>query len=155
MTPDDRDHLLRELLGDDSLENLRRDSLAAGLVALRARRRRRAVLAGASAAAVLLLAFALAWPGHPAGDPTANGDATPPSRLLAAVAEADPTATGATRLQPEAAPAEISPDTADNGVQLITDEELFALFPGRSMALIGPPGAQQFLFLGDQSALEN
>ena len=32
-------------------------------------------------------------------------------------------------------------------VKFITDEELFALFPGRPMALIGKPGQQQLVFL--------
>ena len=32
-------------------------------------------------------------------------------------------------------------------VKIITDEELFALFPNRAMALIGPPGRQQLIFL--------
>jgi hypothetical protein len=31
-------------------------------------------------------------------------------------------------------------------VKVITDDELFALFPNRSMALIGKPGHQQLLF---------
>jgi hypothetical protein len=155
MKPDERDRLLRELLGHDSLETLRRDSLAAGLAALRARRRRRAMMTGASAVAVLLLALALAWHGEPVPELAANGEATPPSPLLATVAEIAPSATGASRLQPEATPSDNLPDTADSGVQLITDEELFALFPGRSMALIGPPGAQRFMFLGDQSAPAN
>jgi hypothetical protein len=32
-------------------------------------------------------------------------------------------------------------------VKIINDEELFALFPNRPMALIGPPGRQQLIFL--------
>ena len=90
-------------------------------------------MAGASAAAVLLFALALAWHGEPVPELAANGEATPPSPLLAnAVAEAIPTATGASRLQSEAAPATVlndSDDSADTGVQLINDEELFALSP--------------------------
>jgi hypothetical protein len=36
-------------------------------------------------------------------------------------------------------------------IKLITDEELFALFPGRSVALIGKPGHQQLVFLNNQT----
>ena len=35
----------------------------------------------------------------------------------------------------------------ESGVKMISDEELFALFPGRSLALIGKPGHQQLVFL--------
>ena len=46
-------------------------------------------------------------------------------------------------------------DTATNDkigdIKLITDEELFALFPGRSVALIGKPGHQQLVFLNTQT----
>jgi hypothetical protein len=33
-------------------------------------------------------------------------------------------------------------------LKFITDEQLLALFPGRPLALIGKPGQQQLLFLG-------
>jgi hypothetical protein len=32
-------------------------------------------------------------------------------------------------------------------VKIITDEELFSLFPNRSMVLVGQPGHQQLVFL--------
>ena len=41
---------------------------------------------------------------------------------------------------------------ATRKVQFITDEELFALFPGRQMALIGKPGQQRFVFLDKPAA---
>ena len=37
-------------------------------------------------------------------------------------------------------------------VKTITDDELFALFPGRSMALIGKPGHQELVFLDSPAA---
>ena len=40
-----------------------------------------------------------------------------------------------------------SEDAPPAKVSIITDEELFALFPGRAVALIGKPGRQQFVFL--------
>jgi hypothetical protein len=43
-------------------------------------------------------------------------------------------------------------DTAK--VKIITDEELFALFPNRAMALIGSPGHQQLVFLDHGVASE-
>jgi hypothetical protein len=32
-------------------------------------------------------------------------------------------------------------------IKVISDEDLLALFPDRSMALLGPPGQQQLVFL--------
>jgi len=42
-----------------------------------------------------------------------------------------------------------TPATAPRSAPLreLTDEELFALFPDRQMALIGPPGEQRLVFL--------
>ncbi len=148
MKPSDHDRLLRELLDDEGLENFRRDSLAGALAALRARRLRRVALTAATAGVTLLLALAWltpTWYGHPARNPGNTGRMPEPQLASLPVTEAS-------RLQPESdaapvltsAPAETKDDTR---VQLINDEELFALFPGRSMALIGPPGAQQFVFL--------
>jgi hypothetical protein len=37
-------------------------------------------------------------------------------------------------------------------VKRISDEELLALFPGRSLALIGPPGHQELVFLDAPTA---
>ena len=39
------------------------------------------------------------------------------------------------------------PTQTESSVKFITDEELFALFPGRPLALIGKPGEQQLVFL--------
>jgi hypothetical protein len=39
-------------------------------------------------------------------------------------------------------------------VKIINDEELFALFPNRAMALIGSPGHQQLIFLDHGGAQE-
>jgi hypothetical protein len=52
-------------------------------------------------------------------------------------------------------PAEIlvAHPAADIGseVKLINDEELFRLFPGRSLALIGKPGEQKLIFLDEEA----
>ncbi|MEI6861350.1 MAG: hypothetical protein WCL04_03770 [Verrucomicrobiota bacterium] len=147
MKPSDQDRLLRELLGDEHLEQLRDTSLASALASLRARRRRRTALTRATAAVMLLMGLGLLWHGQPARD-LGTEAVTPSSRGLTAASV--PTATGASRLQPEGDLASAPPEPPATGVQLINDEELFALFPGRSMALIGPPGAQQFVFLDGQ-----
>ena len=48
-----------------------------------------------------------------------------------------------------ASDAVMAPD--ESGVKMLSDEELFALFPGRSLALLGNPGQQELVFL-DRSA---
>ena len=47
-----------------------------------------------------------------------------------------------------------TPPVELNRVKFISDKELFALFPGHSMALIGKPGYQQFVFLDKPAATE-
>ncbi len=138
MKPSDQDRLLRELFGDESLENLRQASLSGALASLRARRRRRVALTAATAGATLLLALGLVWHGHPTRAPDTTGSKPVPPLAMNG---------DAARLQPQGAAALTPTETNDAGVKIITDEELFALFPGRSMALIGRPGAQQFVFL--------
>ncbi len=39
-------------------------------------------------------------------------------------------------------------------LEIITDEELFSLFPNRPLALVGKPGHQQLIFL-DQPQTSN
>jgi len=39
-------------------------------------------------------------------------------------------------------------------VRFISDEELLDLFPGRSVALVGAPGRQQLVFLGQVQEIE-
>ena len=39
------------------------------------------------------------------------------------------------------------PETASSRVHIVTDEQLLALFPHRSVALIGRPGEQRLVFL--------
>jgi len=43
----------------------------------------------------------------------------------------------------------ICPAADVSGVKYITTQELFALFPGRPIALIGKPGRQQVIFLDE------
>jgi hypothetical protein len=124
MKRSDQEQLLREILEEGEGTDFRAASLARGLDFLR-RRQRRVGMARVCAAGVLagLLVFGLVW--HPALRPGAT-------RMAVVTASAPPTETGK--------------------VKIITDEELFALFPNRAMALIGPPGQQELIFLDHEDA---
>jgi hypothetical protein len=126
MKRSEQDRLLREILDDGDAANFRAASLARGLAFLQ-RRRRRNRLAQAGAAVILPLLLISGLVAHLASRPSA---APPPVRP----ASAPPTDTGK--------------------VKIITDEELFALFPNRALALIGSPGHQQLVFLDHGAASE-
>jgi hypothetical protein len=128
MKHSDENPLLKEILTDEKLSALRRGSLNLGLDAVRrARRLRRALHAGTFALMPVLLILTLTLR-KPKQEP-ASQPSTPVPRQ-ASVATAPPN---------------------ESGVKIISDEELFALFPGRSLALVGKPGHQQLVFL-DASA---
>jgi len=128
MKPHEPNRLLKEILAGDELTDFRQASLEQGLNAMRRRqRRRRVVRVCALLMLPLLLTFAI-LSRHAPG--TSNRQ----------IASTNPTA---------AAFPTPPPDRRDT--KFITDEELFALFPNRSMALIGKPGQQQLVFL-DQPA---
>jgi hypothetical protein len=123
MRINDRDYLLRRVLEGPELERFRQSSLEFGLAYVRIRQRRRRL--GQTYALVSLLLFTgfavlnLAfWPSRQASD-----------RVF---------------LKKEAI---VSCPENNPNLKVITDEELFALFPGRSMALVGHPGHQQLVFL--------
>jgi hypothetical protein len=121
MNPNDREDLLNDILTSETEADFRRQSLERGIAALRQRtRRRRVVQVSALAAISCLLALAL-LPGalrhRPISQPVIAAHSTPP------VAVQKP------------------------AVKTISDEQLFALFPDRAMALIGAPGNQQLVFL--------
>ena len=114
--------LLKEILADEQLTALRHASLNQGLDTMRRTRRvRRAVHMGTLVfVPVLLIAvFTL----HKL---TQDATKEPQTQRQASVAIA----------QPE-----------ESSVKFISDEELFALFPGRSLALIGKPGHQHLVVL--------
>ncbi|MGO8699715.1 MAG: hypothetical protein ACLQVY_18600 [Limisphaerales bacterium] len=116
--------LLQELLNDDELSALRQASLARGLRALHQRRRRRRQL---QVAAVLIPLLVLLghWPFRQAPRPAALASVTTPS-----------------------------PRVETEKVQYITKDQLLALFPNRPIALIGPPGHQQFILLDELPRIE-
>ncbi len=125
MNVHERNRLTKEILIGDELAAFRQRSLECGLAVLRQRRRRRQVarLAACLAFSALLIhGFLLErMPLEETAKTTAPG-----------LAGTEVASTAAT--QP--------------AVKFITDDELFALFPDRAMALIGKPGRQQVLFFG-------
>lgn len=122
MKPPKPNQLLHEVLGNTTVESLRQDSLAALLVVLR--RRRTARRTGAACAFVCFIGLA-AW-------------------LLAPRFDGE-TAAYRKQIPPPPASANLNPSL----VKQISDAELLALFPGQTVALIGPPGKQQFLVFAE------
>jgi hypothetical protein len=124
MKRSEQDQLLKEILAGDDLSDFRRASLEQGLVAIRRQRRRRRVV---RACALVSLPFLLVL-----GIVIRRTLESPAERI----ASVNPPVT--------AIPA---PRAGSGDVKFITDEELFALFPNRLLALIGKPGQQQLVFL--------
>jgi hypothetical protein len=116
--------LLQELLSDDELNTLRHASLTRGLNALHQRRRRRRQLQVATVLVPLLVLLGLLY-FRPAPPPAAFASGSVPA-----------------------------PKVETEKVQYITKEQLFALFPDRPIALIGPPGQQRFMLLDELPRLE-
>ena len=121
------DPLLNELLTGSELARFREDSLQHGLDALRRQRRRARAVQCGLLAAVPVLALALTLVLRDSPDP---------------VIVSAPPANSVPGPSPAALPEQPS-------VEMVDDAELFALFPDRSLALIGPPGKQQLVFLDD------
>ncbi len=131
MNDSKQDPLLDDLLAGEEAASLRESSLEQMLSSVRQRQRQRQTRRIAVLAAVpALLALALV-----AMRPTA------PVTQLAG--NSTPTTGGATArvARVESTSGEEAP------VHFISDDELLAMFPGRPVALIGPPGHQQFVFL--------
>jgi len=120
MNRSDQDQMLHELLAED-LAELRRSTLVDGISAQRRKRRRRRTAEAGLLALIPVLVLSILWrPG---------------------MAKHQASKTGPVVVEPGNA----SP--VDRAVKLITDEELFALFPDCPVALVGKPGHQQFMFL--------
>jgi len=115
----EKQKLLREILPGDDIADFERASLERGLADLRRQRRRgHLVRAGALAAVVGFISLGIVLKQH------------------------NPVRESAANLQLPPAPA---PAVSDH-VKFISDDELLALFPGRSVALIGKPGQQRLVF---------
>ena len=127
MISDDKDQLLNNLLTGEELSGFRHASLEHGIAELRARRKRRQIAHRAAIACVPLLLVALA---------------------ISQIAKLSwPRATRDNSLRPPP-PVQL----VDREIKWINDDELFALFDGRPMALVGKPGEQQLVFLDQRSS---
>ncbi len=126
MNRKDNHRLLLEVLTGAELDSLRERSLARGLAAARARRGRRRLLQAGIIGTLVLAAVSasvLTW--------RARGP-VPTSNTPRAIAAARPVV-----------------EQATDRVKIISDNELFALFPNRPLALIGPVGHQRLVFLDE------
>src|SRR5271165_5768626 len=119
----DQDRLLSEALGGERLEAFRQATLECGLDALRRRRRRRRIVRACALACVPLLGvFTIV--------------------LLKNLSSPESLSNSESASVPG-----IPVPNRNQAIKIITDDELFALFPNRSMALVGKPGHQQLVFL--------
>lgn len=127
-TPDDLDRLLDDVLSPDSSEAFRDRTLAQGLVALRRRKRQRMLTRRIGLGAIMAI-------------PVAG------LVMLLAMTARHQTPSVVPVKSASAPPANRIPGT---DIRIITDDELFALFPNRPLALVGPKGHQQLIFLDEQ-----
>ena len=123
----DRERLLRDVLADEHLESLRGESLGRTLAAAAKRKRVQRRIRAAAACAALVVTGLLAIKTSDGAKPAAE-----PAGPVAA--------------RPDIAPA--PPVAPRSGrVQIITDQQLLALFPGQSAALVGAPGGPRRLLV--------
>ena len=127
MNRSDQDRLLRDVLSDDAA-GLRRTSLATSLAALRRRRRQRRVVGTGLTGVALAMGLWLALP-------QARRDST----------------ISVARFKQPSSESSAWPAGAAPAIKIINDDELLALFPNRSVGLIGSPGHQTLVFF-DQPA---
>src|SRR2546423_14421059 len=114
----DQDKLLNELLAPDEALDLRRRSLEQGLNALRRDRSNRRALRTAALVCLPALLVAVIITGRPhVPAQAARLSARPPTFVS-------------------------QPPTNNSQIKLISAEELFALFSGSSLAVVGKPGHQ-------------
>lgn len=137
MKRSNHDPLLKELLADESLEAVWRQSLAQGMAIARRRRQRAHWAKRGVISAMLVAALWLLIPFKQ--NPSARHEGVRASAATSGV--------GLATVTPAAEKA-VAP------VRFISDDELLALFPGRSLALIGPPGQKTLVFL-DQSPADD
>lgn len=125
-TPDELDQLLNDVLSPETSEDIRTTTLDQGLTALRQRKRKRVLIQRVgvcTAAASVLIALVVSLT-----PPTEK-----PSTSVAAVS-----------------PAPVDKTVPGTNIRIISDEELFALFPDRPLALVGPKGHQELIFLDEK-----
>lgn len=126
-TPDDFDRLLDDVLTPDHPDRFRDESLQTVLSIVRSRKRRRQMTQATLLLALPLVLAGVLWLKRQAGGPG----------LLPAAAN------------PETFASSTAPTIPGTDIRLISDDDLFALFPGRAMALIGPKDNQELVFLDE------
>jgi hypothetical protein len=124
MNPSDREKLLKEILSSEDVSDFRQNSLARGLAGLRRERRRRQLVRFSSAAAVLICLV-----------------------VGILLKSANPVRNEHASVQRSAQPAPAS--LADSHVDFISDDQLLAFFTNQPVALVGKPGDQHLVFLGE------
>jgi hypothetical protein len=141
----DRNSLLEDVFADDGCSPVISESLKVGLRAIQRRRRARLILRiGGMIILPVLLAAAFVLLEREHGKARAGLNLNLAQGGGAGVGQG---VTGPGREHPERAVA--------SKTKIITDDELFGLFPGRSMALIGTPGSQQLVFLDRNRQSDN
>jgi len=118
----DSNPLLTGILDSELLDDFRQASLAFGLNAIRGRRRIRRIVR-TCAIGIPVIAILAAFLYH---DISLHRNGSISSETASRVASI--------------------PSSKDE-VQIIDDDQLFALFPDRAIALVGKPGHQQLVFL--------
>ena len=126
----DSDPLLDGILGGEQLEDLRQASLAFGLEVLRRRRRRRRIVHTCALVGLPLIGILTALMCQDITSRRRHSISSAPAPIVAGAAG------------------------TNHEVEFINDEQLFALFPNRAMALVGKPGHQQLVFLDQPKPAE-
>jgi len=130
-----QDLLLKEIFSGEDLAEFRSASLDRTLAYVRIRQRRRRILRVGSLLMISVLLIFLIFQ-HAKRYPT------------------DRVATQGTSHEPQGtARLADANQTRSGGIRFISDEELFALFPDRPLALIGSPGRQRLVFLGESKVM--
>jgi hypothetical protein len=119
MNSRETDRILKEILATGTTDRLRSASLEQGLTLMRRRRQVQTIVRACAVACLLLAPIAILM--------TRNF----PRTVAPAVVSSSPA-------QPGSPPQ----------LERITDEELLALFPGQTIALVGSPGDQRLMVAG-------
>ena len=127
MKPSDHRELWDDALADSMSADFADDALTTLLTGARKRRRRRAAVKGATVLALILPVVFLAL--RPA--PESKGA---PAPTLVVQQLPDP-------------PAPAAPSEPEPQIQVLSDDELLAQFPGRAVAIIGTGDSKQLVFL--------
>lgn len=129
MKPENQDRLLTDIFVTGEPEGFRQESLKCGLSVLRRKRRIRRGLTLVAVATLLCQAF----------------------RFINLPDYSHSWSSKSQRLNP---PSPTTPKAERSEIKFIDDEQLLALFPDRSVALIGKPGHQELLFLNEPKGRE-